>query len=147
MLNTARIIEILHGCFGKVDDDKNPLEGSRMVDVWMFRIVLDETKVRAAEPEMIELLKQWPSHYGGAKTPSLGEEIDYIQAGAVLGDQQNALWLFAFGMVLGWWVLMTPTNMLGVPHGTEMAAKMVSFGMLAVRGYRPNGIIYELPKR
>lgn len=135
-MDIARIHEILAICGGEVDAEDQPLPGTELVDVWV-QVALLPSKVREYEQEMIELLREWPDESWGQPVPPLGQEIDYITAGAVLGDQGRALILFAFGKLLGWWQIMDPHTMLGLSKDDELAKQMAGMGMIAIMGYSP----------
>ena len=138
-MNIARIHEILVECGGQVDDKNQPLPGTELVDAWIqVALLLDE--VHKHEQEMIELLREWPTESWGQPVPPLGEEINYITAGGVLGDQGRALVLFAFGKLLGWWEIMDPHTMLGLSKDDKLAQEMADMGMISIMGYTPAGV-------
>jgi len=136
-MNVERVLELLRDCVGEVDDDKKPLPGTELVDVWML-IAMKPEKVRQHEAEMIGLLNEWPSVSWGQPVPPLGEEINYITAGAVLGSQGTAFLLFAFGKLLGWWQILDPASMLGLDKNDSLANEMARKGMIAIQGYKPS---------
>ena len=68
--------------------------------------------------------------------PSLGQEISYLAAGVVLADQRRALMLFAFGKMLGWWDILDPQTMLGMPRDTPLGRMLAGTGMVSIMGYR-----------
>ncbi|MFY9227894.1 MAG: hypothetical protein WAO28_01010 [Candidatus Microsaccharimonas sp.] len=136
-MNVARILEILFDSLGQVDENQNPLEGSEVVDVYMQPIALNVAKVHEYAAEMIELLKEWPSESWGQSVPPLGEEINYLIAGAVLDNQRHAFMLFAFGKLLDWWDIMDPHTMLGLAKDDPLGLQMAGSGFIAILGYRP----------
>lgn len=137
VMDIDRITAILDDSFGEVGEGRQPAEGCELVRLFVVAVVLRTDKVRQHAAEMIELLKEWPSESWGQPVPPLGEEISYLTAGGVLGDQDRALRLFAFGKVLGWWEIRDPHTVLGVeyddPHGRELAG----MGMVYILGYQP----------
>jgi hypothetical protein len=133
-MDTARIQQILAECLGNEGEP-----GVEVVDVWLD-IAMRTDKVREFEPEMNELLKEWPKKIDGAEAP-LGGELSYLQVGSVLGDPQMAFMLFAFGKLLGWWTVMTPATMLGFSKDNAMAQDMAGMGFIAVNGYSPDGVM------
>lgn len=135
-MDIARIHEILAICGGEVDAEDQPLPGTELVDVWV-QVALLPSKVREYEQEMIELLREWPDESWGQP---LGQEINYITAGAVLGDQGRAFILFAFGKLLDWWTVLEPCSMLGIEKDDPLAQQMAGMGMIAVMGYAPAGV-------
>lgn len=138
-MNIARIHKVLVECGGKVDDENQPLPGTELVDAWV-QVALLPDEVRRYEREMIELLREWPTESWGQPVPPLGEEINYITAGRVLGDQGRAFVLFAFGKFLGWWEIMDPRTILDLSKDDELAQQMAGMGMIAIMGYTPAGI-------
>lgn len=137
-MDIARIEAILVGSLGAVDDNQNALPGTEMVDVFIMSIPYRIEKVHEHAAEMVELLKDWPSESWGTSVPPLGEEINYVVAGAVLDDQGRALRLFAFGKLLGWWDILDPHSVLGLPKDNPMAQQLAGMGMVSIMGYRPS---------
>jgi hypothetical protein len=135
-MDVTRIAAILRDSFGELDDNQNPLPGTELVDVWM-KIPLKPDKVREHADEMIELLKEWPSESWGQDIPPLGEEINYLAAGAVLDSQQHAFVLFAFGKLLDWWDVLDPCSLYGLEEWEVMARELAGMGMIVIRGYKP----------
>lgn len=129
-MDVSRIAEILTDCLGNQGED-----GVETIDIW-YEVALRTQKVYEHQAEMIELLKDWPSESYGHPIPALGQEINYIIAGAVLGDQGFAFMLFAFGKLLGWWVVMEP-GILGLKKDDPTAQKMAGVGLISINGYRP----------
>lgn len=135
-MHVARIIDLLRDSLGQTDQAHEPVTGCEAVDVFMTTIVYNVEKARENAPEMIELLKEWPGESQGYPVPPLGEEISYIAAGAVLGDQYYAFMLFAYGKLLGWWEILDPT-ILGLEKDDEMARLVASMGLISIMGYQP----------
>ena len=136
-MDVARINEILVDSLGEVDKDHRPLPGCEVFNFCIMSLVLKTEKVHEHAAEMTELLKAWPSESWGQPVPPLGEEINYLTAGGVLGDQGQAFMLFAFGKALGWWGIMDPHTMLGLDYDDPMGQQMAGMGMVAIMGYRP----------
>ncbi len=63
-----------------------------------------------------------------------GEEHNYIQMGAEIGDQGAALMAMGLGSLLGLWNLITPKT-LGISD--EAALQMAGVGMLSIMAYKP----------
>ncbi len=135
-MDIARIDAILIDSLGGVDENQQPLEGSQVFDFVLIKLALKTEKVQEHAAEMIELLKDWPSKSWGQPVPPLGEEINYLTAGAVLDDQRRAFMLFAFGKALDWWDIMDPT-VLGMSSEDPLAQQMAGMGFVAIIGYRP----------
>lgn len=136
-MDVARIIEILEDSIVQVDDQAGPPEGTQMFDLYMVMVPLETQKVQEYAAEMIALLREWPDTSYGYPVPRLGQEIDYITAGAVLGDQGCAFMLFAFGLALEWWDLLDPRTVLNLDKESELGMLMAGKGMIAVFDYRP----------
>jgi hypothetical protein len=134
-METKRIVQILEECLGNEGEP-----GVEVVDVWIA-ITMKVDKVKQHEHEMQMLLQDWPQMDFGQPVPPLGHELSYIQVGAILGDQQLAFLLFAYGKLLGWWKVMTPTSMLGLPKDDAMAQDMAGMGFVAISGYTPAGVM------
>jgi hypothetical protein len=122
-------------CYGELSDGA-PLPGTEVVDVWL-EFPLKSEKVRGHEAEMIKLLKKWPSSYLGNPVPALGKDISYLIAGAVLGEQQWAFMLFAFGKLLGWWDILEPSSMLELEKSDPLAQQIAGLGYVSISGYKP----------
>ena len=135
-LDIARIDAILVDCLGDTDSAQNPLLGSELVDVYIMQLAYKTDKVHEHAAEMIELLKLWDVSATLVGLPSLGQEISYLAAGVVLADQRRALMLFAFGKMLGWWDILDPQTMLGMPRDTPLGRMLAGTGMVSIMGYR-----------
>lgn len=137
-MDVARIIEILEDSIGRVDDQIEPLEGTRMVELYNVTVPIETRKVEQYATEMTTLLREWPETSYGQPVPRLGEELNYITAGAVLGEQRYAFTLFAFGLTLDWWDLLDPYTMFHLEKDDEVGKFMAGMGLISVSGYRPN---------
>jgi hypothetical protein len=136
-MDVARINAILADSLGEVDENQQPVEGSELFNFFVIVLALKTEKVRLHAHEMIELLKDWPSETWGAAVPPLGQEINYLTVGAVLGDQQRAFIFFAFGKIMNWWDIMDPHSMLGIEYDEPLGQKLAGMGMVAIMDYRP----------
>lgn len=136
-MDIARIDAILIDSLGEVDKDQRPVEGSEVFNFFVMALALKTDKVHEHAAEMIELLKEWPRESWGQPVPPLGEEINYLTAGAVLEDQRRAFMLFAFGKILGWWDILDPHTMLGMEYDDPNGRMMAGMGMVAIVGYQP----------
>lgn len=136
-MDVARINTILVDCIGKTDDNRQPVEGSVLFDFFAMMVAIKTAEVHKYEAEMIELLSDWPSESLGMPVPPLGEEIDYLTVGSILGDQACAFLLFAFGEVAEWWEILDPHTVLGMSYDNLFARGMVAMGMVAIKGYKP----------
>lgn len=105
----------------EIDDD---LE---LVDVHFVNIGVDK---RVAE-ELREDLKAELARY--PEPDRLRGGPSYIEVGAVIGSQDNALRLYALGKVLGFWDIITPES-----FGMEgkMAEAAAGRGLVMITGYR-----------
>lgn len=135
-MDTVRVNLILLDCHVDVTEGQEMPPGVEVVDVFMM-VPLDAKKVHGYAEEMIELLKMWPSETFGSPVPLLGEEISYIIAGAVLGSQNQAFMLFAFGKLLEWWDILDPCTMLGFDKNSPEARELAGAGLISISGYRP----------
>ena len=135
-MDTVRINLILLDCHEDVTEGQELPPGVEVVDIFMM-VPLDVEKVRGYAAEMIELLEAWPNETFGAPVPPLGEEISYIIAGAVLGSQNQAFMLFAFGKLLGWWDILNPCTVLGLEKTDATARELAGAGFISISGYRP----------
>ena len=130
-MNVKRINEILVKCLGNPSEHR-----SHTIDVWR-PVCLNIQAVSEHQDELVDLLKEWPDESWGQPVPALGEELSYITVGAVLGSQQMAFVLFAVGLMLGWWRLLTPETVLGLGKANPYANQLVGLGFIAVTGYAP----------
>jgi len=135
-MDIARIDAILVDSLGEVNEDQQPAEGSEVFNFFVVALALKTAKVHEHAQEMSELLKDWPSESWGHPVPPLGEEISYLIAGAVLGDQRRAFMLFAFGKILDWWDVMDPHTMLGMEYDDPQGRELAGMGMVAITDYR-----------
>lgn len=139
-MDIARIDAILVDSLGEVNGKRQPVEGSEVFNFFVTTLALKTDKVHEHAAEMIELLKEWPSESWGQPVPPLGEEINYLTAGAVLDDQRRAFILFAFGKILGWWNILDPHTMLGMEYDDPQGRSLAGMGMVAIMGYSPAGV-------
>jgi hypothetical protein len=144
-MDVARILKILDACCVlDLRKGEEPPEGFEVVEVWSRQAVSAEA-AREHEAEMIELLKEWPRVSWGHPVPPLGQELNYVVVGGVLDSQRRAFQLFAFGKVLGWWEILDPVTVLGLDRDDPKAEQLAHDGMVAVSGYKPNGIEPQIP--
>lgn len=94
------------------------------VDCHFIVIGVDKEKALKHRKELVEILQQYPGHlkYG----PS------FIEVGGVIGDQGDALRLFALGEVLRLWELITPAY-VGVDG--KAADQLAGSGFIMISGY------------
>jgi len=135
-MDVTRISAILVDCLGNKNADGSLEDGTELIDAWAV-IILWTEKVHEYEDEMVELLRDWPNTSWGQPVPPLGQEINYLQAGAILGDQGMAFMLFAFGKLLDWWQILEPCSVLGLAKDDPLAQQMAGSGMVAISGYKP----------
>lgn len=136
-MDVARINAILADCAGEVDENQQPVEGSEIFNFFVVAFPLNTVKVHEYAAEMVELLKKWPDESWGYPVPPLGEEINYITAGAVLDDQLSGLALFAFGKIAGWWEILDAHTVLGMSYDDPMGRELADIGMVSIMGYHP----------
>jgi hypothetical protein len=145
-MDIARILQILNACHvHSLRKEEEPPEGFEVVEVWPRMAVLVEA-AREHGAEMIELLKEWPSESWGHPVPPLGQELNYLVVGGVLDSQGRAFQLFAFGKVLGWWEILNPVTVLGLSWDDPMAGQLAGAGMIAISGYKPDGVEPQIPR-
>lgn len=136
-MDIKRITAILADSLGEVGEDQQPDAYSEVFDFFVVALTMNTNKVHEHASEMTELLKEWPSESWGQPVPPLGEEISYLTAGAVLGDQGRAFMLFAFGKILDWWDVMDPHSMLGMKYDDPLGHQLAGAGLISINGYRP----------
>lgn len=136
-MDIARINEILVDSLGEVDENRQALPGSEVFNFFVMSLALKTEKVHEHAAEMAELMKDWPSESWGQPVPSLGEEINYLTAGGVLGDQGRAFMLFAFGKALKWWDIMDPHTMIGLDYDNPLGQQMAGMGFVSIVGFHP----------
>ena len=136
-MNITRINAILVDSLGEVDGSQRPKPGSEAFNFFVVVLALRTAKVHEHASEMIRLLKDWPGEAYGQPVPSLGNEINYLVAGAVLESQQCAFMLFAFGKILDWWDILDPHTVLRMEYDNPQAREFVGKGMITIKGYRP----------
>ena len=135
-MDIARINAILADSIGEVDENKQPVGDSEVFNFFVISLVLKTSKVREHAAEMIELLKDWPNESWGQPVPPLGDEINYLIAGAVLDSQQLAFMLFAFGKAMDWWNILDPHTILHIEYDDPQGRELAGMGMVSVHGYR-----------
>lgn len=103
--------------------------GLEMIDVEFMVVGVNKAEAQKRQGELIATLRDYPEPERLANGPS------FIEVGAHVGSQDNALRLFALGQVLGLWTVVTPAMMRIPPQGRRDAAGQ---GFLFVTGYRGN---------
>lgn len=98
------------------------------VDCHFITVGVDMPKARKAMPELLDILADYPQPERLAGGPS------YIELGAEIGSQEDALRLYALGEALGLWQIITPERM-GITG--EAADQLAGSGMIMIAGYTP----------
>jgi hypothetical protein len=98
------------------------------VDMFFLIIGVDKESAETNKAELIEILNTYPEMDRLKGGPS------YIELGAEIGDQGQALRLFALGKVLGLWDVMTPATLKIYGVQAELAAGQ---GLIYITGYKP----------
>lgn len=99
----------------------------KMIDVHFMAIGVDEIRAATIKGELINLLNAYPDAY------RMSQGISYIEVGAELGDQADALRLFALGEALELWKVITPAFMkITGPAAEDMARN----GFVMFSGFR-----------
>lgn len=96
------------------------------VDCHFITVGVDVPKAQKALPELLDILATYPRPERLVGGPS------YIEIGAEIGSQEDALRLYALGEVLGLWQVITPERM-GITG--EEADKLAGAGMVMITGY------------
>lgn len=104
------------------------------VDCHFLVIGVDKAKALEHKSELLALLADWPIESWGQPTRQLTKELNYIEVGAVIGDQGAAFCLFALGQVLGLWRVLTPEVVLGVTG--EAADRFAGLGFITISGLK-----------
>lgn len=96
-------------------------------DLVFFKVAL------RGEPDVEELKGLIKAHQGEFIEIDLldGEEHNYMDIGAWIGDQGLALMLMGMGSLLGLWDLMTPYSMLKCDESVAM--RLAGMGMITVK--------------
>jgi hypothetical protein len=102
---------------------------ARLIDVHFLLVGVDVDAAGLARAPLRSLLATYDGPNALDRGPS------YIEVGAVLGGQEEALRLFAVGEVLGWWTVVTPAT-LGITG--EEADELAGRGLVMVSGYQPD---------
>lgn len=92
---SAHIYEILHASEAADNVEK--------VDCHFLVIGVDKAKALEHKNKLLALLADWPTESWGQPTRPLTEQLNYLEVGAVIGDQDAAFCLFALGQVLDFW--------------------------------------------
>lgn len=103
------------------------------VDCHYFVVAVDKELAQKHRDEVVAILQDWPKTFNDQPLTPLEEGPSYILAGAVLGDQGQALQLFALGQVLGLWKVITPET-FGVTG--EEADDLAGSGFVLTDGFR-----------
>ena len=104
------------------------------VDCHFLVISVDKAKALEYKDELLVLLAAWPTESWGQPTRPLTEVLNYLEVGAVIGDQGAAFCLFALGQVLGLWEVLTPEVIWGVTGAA--ADELAGRGYIAISGLK-----------
>ena len=107
--------------------------GIEKVDCHFITVGVDKAKAEAHKEELVGILKDWPSEAWGNHIPKLEEGPSYIHVGGAIGDQGAAFQLFALGMVLGFWDIITPAK-LGITG--DRADQIAGRGLVMISGFK-----------
>lgn len=105
-------------------------------DVIFFKVALDSTHRGADLRALIE--REYPVLLDGC-------EHNYLEIGALLGDQGEALLLMGAGSLLGVWTLMTPRSLFSdmglhdVGLSDKMLMKLAVSGMVKIQTKKEDG--------
>lgn len=106
---------------------------TKKVDLHFIEVAVCLSKSNVRRADLAETLASYP-YCDDATFHPLKLGPNYIEVGAAIGSQEQALRLFALGKVLGFWDILTP-GLFGI-EGTE-ADEMAGAGMVMISGYRP----------
>jgi len=106
--------------------------GDRVVDMYFFKVTMardDQLDVQ----EFIRLTNEHEGEYANCN-PLDGNEHNYIELGAWIGNQTIALQYMALGQMLGLWKVMQPKLILNInePENLEIANQMAGMGMISI---------------
>lgn len=104
------------------------------VDCHFLVIGVNKAKALEHKNELLALLADWPTESWGQPTRPLTKDLNYIEVGAVIGDQGAAFCLFALGQVLGLWRVLTPEVVLGAT-GPD-ADRLAGMGFITISGLK-----------
>ena len=113
-------------CF--ISGEDKPL-GNHTVEVAFFDVSVRGPATKEALKRLVE------THKGEFVTCDLldGQEHNYLEIGAWIGDQGLALQLMGLGKLLGLWKLMTPKSLLRDAISDELAMQMAGAGMVTIQ--------------
>lgn len=118
-------------CFDRPGEDKQPQ--GHTADVVFFAVSAHE-----ADAETLRQLVSGSKHGEFCEIDLLdGEEHNYTELGAWIGDQGLALMLMGLGTVLGLWKLLTPKTMFPAGIPDDLIQQMAEMGMVAVMSEKP----------
>jgi len=104
-----------------------PSEGTVFADMMFLKVIADGAPNKE---ELIELIKANKGEFCELDLLN-GEEHSYINIGAWIGDQQDALLLMGLGSLLGMFELLTPEKLMPfLPQ--DLKNQMAGMGMVSV---------------
>lgn len=98
-------------------------QGEHTADVYFFKVAAEDSPDKE---EFLSLIKVEFPHWLD------GNEHNYIEMGADIGDQGLALMTMGLGTLLGVWAIMTPENMLGGMVPKELRDQMAGVGYISI---------------
>lgn len=127
-MDNNRLFSILSEVCVRVSEDTDT-SGMEVVSLGNLSLGVYPELAGHIRAELVQILEEYPQPDRLAVGPS------YIELGAYVGGQNNALLLLAVGKVVGFWNIITPET---VGISGEEALDMIAVGFLFPDGYRPD---------
>lgn len=117
-------------CGKCVDVGNKPDPAGHTVDMIFFKVALKNN------PNKEEFERLTKDNVGGEFTNVDvfdGQEHNYIELGAWIGDQGLAFQFMAMGTLLGVFDLLTPVTVMGLPSSSPITQHLAGSGLVVVR--------------
>lgn len=108
-------------CIDAVDNPEEHQPDGHTIDMVFFKVA---KKDNASKEDFLSLVETEFPHWLD------GEEHNYIQMGAEIGDQGIAIMTIALGHLLGTWQALTPALL---PLPKELQKQMAGLGLLSMK--------------
>ena len=117
-------------CFDAPQHPENEQPQGHTANMIFFEVAVKE----GTKAEELEALVRGTVKGGYANIDLFdGNEHNYIDLGAWIGDQGMGLTLMGMGTVLGLWDLLTPITMLKLKPDDPLTMQMAGMGMIAIQ--------------
>lgn len=110
-------------CLDAPDNPEDQQPSGHTVSVEFFEV----SRVGGDKDEFLALVQKEFPHWLN------GNEHNYLETGADIGDQGLAMMTMALGKLLGAWYLLTPTSIIGDDDNKDLRMQLAGAGYITIK--------------